>query len=288
MGNCFSGCTKGDDSASSSGREKNAKTKRRFKRKGSNNTKTSRKNSPTPSPNDKLSITSVESSNDAGTVGTESACLSEGRQSTEDLTVIGRALPILEKPESPGIEPGESNARMIVVQSSVTSENSSKDTFPGEGIKRPFTGSESNASSSPSSPSEEPNNDLEELGHDQESGATLPPAHASEEPENPERRSHFQLLEFLKIRLDMAVNNLEINRLLANVDRALDRSSRIRELGFRRMRVAAEESRRASQDMQEETGTASTDEEETDNEEDEDSDGGGDTPPPPIPRVCWQ
>ena len=267
MGNCFSGCTKGDDSASSSGREKNAKTKGRFKRKRRNNTKASRKNSPSSAPKDKLSVTSVDSSNDAGTVGAKNECLS-------------------------GIEAGASNARMIIVQPSVESENSSKETFPGEGIKRPFTGSESNASLSPSSSSVEPtyNDDLEELGHDEESSATLPTAQASVEPENPERRSHLQLLQFLRIRLDMAVNNLEINRLLANVDRSLDRSSRIRELGFRRMRVAAEESRRASQD-QEETGTASSDGEETydeDDEEDEDSDGGGDTPPPPVPRICWQ
>ncbi|XP_078364414.1 uncharacterized protein LOC144648838 [Oculina patagonica] len=258
MGSCFSGCTESDDSASSLGREKNAKGKRRFKLSRRKNTKASRKNSPSSTPrDDKLSITSVKSSNEAGTVGTKSECLSEGRQLIEDLAVIGRALPIQEKPESPGIEPGASNARIIVVQPFVTSENSSMETFPGEGIKRPITGSESNASLSSPSPLEEPkcDDDLDEIR--------------------------------LKIRLDMAVNNMEINKLIANVDRTLDRAARTPELGFRRMR-AAEEARRVSWDIQEETGTASSDEEETGDEDDEESDDGGGTPPPPIPRVCWQ
>ncbi|KAL9956050.1 hypothetical protein ACROYT_G037469 [Oculina patagonica] len=220
-----------DDSASSSGREKNAKGKRRFKLTRRNNTKASPKNSPTSTPRDDLSITSVESSNDAGTVGTKSECLSEGRQSIEDLAVIGRAIPIVEKPEKPKCDA-----------------------------------------------------DLEELSLDEESSSTLAPQRVSEEPE---RSSHLQLLEFLKIRLNMAVNNMEINRLLTSVDRALDRTARTRELGFRRMR-AAEEARRASLDFQEETGTAYSHEEETGDEDDEESDEGGGTPPPPIPRVCWQ
>ena len=73
-------------------------------------------------------------------------------------------------------------------------------------------------------------------------------------PENPGEGGHFfwQLLEFLKIPLDMAANNMEINRLLANVDSALDRRSRTRELGFRRMREA-QESLPAAQNIQEET-----------------------------------
>ena len=68
------------------------------------------------------------------------------------------------------------------------------------------------------------------------------------------------------------------------MDRALDRTSRTRELGFRRMREA-EESRRAAQEIQVET---SADREETENENAEEGDDGDDTPPPPIPRICWQ
>ncbi|KAJ7378938.1 hypothetical protein OS493_019634 [Desmophyllum pertusum] len=285
MGNCFSACVTSKDSATSLAQEKNARGKRKVKRAGSKiNSKASRNNSPTSTANDKLSVTTIESFNDD--VGTKSNCLSEGCQLFEDLTVIGRALPIQEKPASPEIEAGVSNARIIVVQPSETSENASEETLPEEGVKRPITGSESNASLSP--PAEEPKcNDeleLEELGHDEESSSTLPPPRVSEGYEDPGRSSHFQILEFLKIRLDMAANNMEMNRLIANVDRALDRTSRIREQGFRRMR-AARESRRVSQDIQEDTGT---DGEETETEDGEEGDDGGDTPPPPIPRICWQ
>ncbi|KAL9979195.1 hypothetical protein ACROYT_G016821 [Oculina patagonica] len=150
--------------------------------------------------------------------------------------IIGRALPIHEKPESPGIEPGASNARIIVLKPSTPSENSSEESFPGEGIKRPMTGSESNASFSPSSVVEEPksDDDIEELGHNED----------------------------------------------------LNRTARTRELGFRRMR-AAEESRRASQNTQEDTGTASSDGEETGDEDDGETTK-EETTPPPIPRICWQ
>ena len=287
MGNCFTACTKSKDSDSSPGRGKKAKGKRRAKRDKSDiNFKASRKNSPSSTLKDHLSITSVESYNDVGDVGTKTECFSEGHQSTEDLVVIGHALPILEKPESPVIEPGVSKTRTIVVEPSATSENSSKETFPGEGIKRPITGNESNTSSSSSFGTEEPkcNEDLEVVCLDEETSAPVPPPRESESPENPERRSYFQLLEFLKIRLDMAANNMEINRLLTNVDRALERTSRTRELGFQRMR-AAEESRRAAQDMQ---GEDDTDGGDTENDEGEEGDEGGETPPPPIPRVCWQ
>ena len=272
MGNCLTTCTKSKDGDSSPGREKKTKRKRRAKRaKSDKNAKASRKNA---------------QSHDVGNVGTKSECLSEGRQSTEDLTVIGHALPILEKPGSPVIEPGVSKTRTIIVEPSTTSENSSKETFPGEGIKRPITGNESNTSSLSSCEVEEPtcNDDLEVICLDEETSVTVPPPREPESQENSERRSYFQLLEFLKIRLDMAANNMEINRLLANVDRALDRTSRTRELGFQRMR-AAEESRRAAQNRQEENGT---DGEKTESEEGQESDEGGETPPPPIPRVCWQ
>lgn len=304
MGNCFSSCTKNKETDSSSGQKKNAGGKQRAKRTKRNLTgKTSGKNSPCLTPKDHLSITSVESSNDFGDVATKGGSLGEGSQSTGNFTVPGRALPILEKPESPGTEPGVSNAnaKIIVVRQSLTSENSSKETFPGEGVKRPITGSESNASLTPSSVVEETrcDDDLEELelGHDEKTSSTLPEPCGSVSPEIPGRRSHFQLLEFLKIRLDMAANNMEINRLLANVDRALDRTSRTRELGFRRMREAqeslraaqdmrkAEESWQAAQDIQEETNT---DGKETESEEAKEGDDGFDTPPPPIPRICWQ
>ena len=92
---------------------------------------------------------------------------------------------------------------------------------------------------------------------------------------------------------------MEINRLLANVDRALDRTSRARELGFRRMREAreahrvardmckAEESRRGDKKFQEETGN---DEDQPEFEEADEGDDGVNTPtpPPPIPKICWQ
>ena len=171
---------------------------------------------------------------------------------------------------------------------SLTSENSSKETFAGEGVKRPITGSESNTSLTPSSAVEETrcDDDLEEreLGHNEKRNSPLPEPRGSVSPKNPGRQSNFQLLEFLKIRLDMAANNMEINRLLANVDRALDRTSRTRELGFRRMREA-QESLRAAQNIKDET---ISDGEETESEKAEEGDDGVDTPPPPIPRICWQ
>ena len=288
MGNCFTACTRSKDGDSLPGQENNTNGKQRAKRDESDITaKASRKNSPSSTLKDNLSITSVEPSSDIGDVGTKTDCFSEGNQSTEDLTVIGHALPILEKQEGPVIEPGVSNTRTIVVEPAATSENSSKETSLGEGIKRPITGNESNSTSSLSSfGTEEPkcNDDLEVVYLDEETSATVPPPRESETPENPERRSYFQLLEFLKIRLHMAANNMEINRLLTNVDRALGRTSRTRELGFQRMR-AAEESRRAAQDIQEEDDTHGED---TENDDGEESDEGGETPPPPIPRVCWQ
>ena len=291
MGNCFSDCTKSKDSDSSSGRKKSAGGKQIAKRRKKNLTaKASVKNSPSLIPKDHLSITSVESSDDVGDAVTKSEFFAERSQSTGNLTVPGRALPILAKPERPGTEPGVSNAdaRIMVVRPSLTSENSSKETFAGEGVKRPITGSESNTSLAPSSAVEEARcvDDLEEreLGHDEKRNSPLPAPRGSVSPKNPGRRSNFQLLEFLKIRLDMAANNMEINRLLANVDRALDRTSRTRELGFRRMREA-QESLRAAQNIKDETNS---DGEETESEKAEEGDDGVDTPPPPIPRICWQ
>ena len=132
--------------------------------------------------------------------------------------------------------------------------------------------------------------------------------------------SHFQLRDVLKVRLDMAVNNMEINRLMGNVEKALDRSSRTRELGFQRIR-AARTSRRVypvDDDVRsetvvdeekfeevvdeedhfadgEETGNDTvTDGEELrdydeDTEEDRCSNEENETPPPPVkPKICWQ
>ena len=244
------------------GQEKKANGERRARRnKGDINAKASRKNSPSSTPKDNLSITSAEPSNDVGDVGTKSECFSKRHQSTEDLTVIGHALPILEIPESPMIEPGVSNIRTIVVEPSATSENSSKETSLGESVKRPITGNESNTSSLSSFGAEEPkcNDDLEVVYVDENNSARVPPPRESETNENP-------VLEFLKIRLDMAANNMEINRLSTNVDRALGRTSRTRELGFQRM-CAAKESRRAAQGIQEEDDTHREDTENDDGEE---------------------
>ena len=301
MGNCLSGCTKSKESDSSSGRKKSAGGKQRAQRTKGNLTagKASPNNSSSPlTPKD-------HACNDVGDVATKSECLVEGCQSNGNLTVTGPAPPVLENSDSPGTELGVSNAnaRITVVRPSLTNENSSKETFVGEGVKRPITGSESNASLTPSTAVEETrcDDDLEELelGHDEKTRSTSREPCGSVSPEIPGRRGHFQLLEFLKIRLDMAANNMEINRLLANVDRALDRTSRARELGFRRMREAkeahraardmrkAEESRRADQKFQEETGN---DEDQPEFEEADEGDDGVNTPtpPPPIPRICWQ
>lgn len=307
MGNCFPGCTKRKESDSSSGGKKGVEGKQKAKRsKGNSTIDAFVTKSPSLTPKDDLTITSVASFNDdVSDVATKSKFLGEGSQPSGNLTVAGPALPILEKTESPGTEHDVSNtnAKIIVVQPSLTSENSSKENFPEEGVKRPITGSESSASLTPSSAVEETrcDDDLEELelGHDEKTSSTLPEPCGSVSPEIPGRRSHFKLLEFLKIRLDMAANNMEINRLLANVDRSLDRTSRTRELGFRRMREAqeslraaqdmrkTEETRQAAQDIQEETYT---DEEEAESEEAEEGDDGVDSPspPPPIPRICWQ
>ena len=77
---------------------------------------------------------------------------------------------------------------------------------------------------------------------------------------------------------------MEINGLLTNVDRAIGRTSRTRELGFQGIR-ASEESRRAAQGIQEEDDAHRED---TENDDGEESDEEGETPPPPNPRVCWQ
>ena len=310
MGNWFSACscTRAKDSDCLSTQEvslaqENALTlensltqeKRKEKKKKGKRNNRSRKTKASRStePKEKLS---VESFSDASR---KSECLSEGISSAVDLTVVGHAITILQEPVTPDIEPGASNAKIIDVQPSATSEHSSEETFPGGRFKRPITGSDSNASLSSHAAVEESNSNGEQEGleHDQESGSPVSQPQASEDRDTPpERNSQFQLLELLRIRLDMAANNMEINRLMANVDRALERTARTRELGFRRILAArARASRRVhpAQESQEETADEDADEEETgtDGEDTEgffDNDESCETPPPPPPRICWQ
>ena len=310
MGNWFStcSCTKAKDSDFSLKQEvssaqenvlaqKNLLThekRKKKKKKGKRNNRSRKtKSSRSSEPKEKLS---VESLSDASR---KSQCLSEGIPSTVDLTLVGHAIPILQEPVTPDIDPGASNAKIIVVEPSATSEHSSEETFPGGRFKRPITGSESNASLSSQAAVEKSNSngEQEELEHDQESGSPVSQPQASEDRDAPpERNSQFRLLELLKIRLDMAANNMEINRLMANVDRALERTARTRELGFRRILAArARVSRRvhSAQESQEETADEDADGEETgtDGEDTEgyfDNDESCETPPPPPPRMCWQ
>ena len=74
------------------------------------------------------------------------------------------------------IKPGVSNTRTIVVESSATSENSSKETSLGEGIKRPIAGNESDTSSLSSFGAEETkcNDDLEVAYLSEETSPTVP------------------------------------------------------------------------------------------------------------------
>ena len=314
MGNCFSGCAKSEDSASSTGREK--KIKGRFKRKlGFKTSKTSRKNSS--SAEDKHSVTSVELSIAAGTVGANSECLSEGfnshwlcnfdsktsrkswdraggsnpriivvqpcvksekpgekdskepppdieydtplssasaveetersedfgeigheeenkdkhlsdseydkgRQSVEDLMVIGNASPIQEKPESPRTEPGFPNEEIVVLQPCATSEASCEKESTEASTDR---GYETSVSSTSAFEETERSDDLKEIGHDQgacktsfkrpvhdeESSASLPPAPVSVKSQIGAARSSCapQLPEYFRLRLQIAE---EINR----------------------------------------------------------------------------
>lgn len=294
MGNCFSWCTQNKDCSSSSGRDKNSKGKGKGKGRGKRKlcrNKNSSKNWPSLRRKHSLSITSVQSITDSDTLaGERCESTTEENQRNADATVISHATPILVNQMTTDIETTMSNASIIVVQS-ITDESPSDDS-------RPITGSESNASLSHSTVVKQStsNQELEEQDNDKVSKSSPPPPCPSQDQESPARNSHFQLLEFLKIRLDMAANNMEINRLLTNVDRALDRASRSRILGFKRMHAAAE-SRRAAREIQEETGTEEEgsendhgDEGDEGYEEDNDRD---ETPfssstPPPIPRICWQ
>lgn len=299
MGNCFSECTQNEGSSSSSGREKNAKGKRKGKRTGKKKScgnKNSSENSPSLRRKNSLSITSVQSISD-GDTGEQSESTTEGNQGNMNLTVTGHAIPVLAKQSSPEIETTESNTKIIVVKTFTTDENPSNDSIEIE-VRKPITSSESNVllSHSPVVEQSTGNEELEELSNDEEARTSPPAPCPSGDQEGYAQNSHFQLLEFLKIRLDMAANNMEMNRLLSNVDRALDRAARSRKLGFKRMRAAAEP-RRAAREIQEETVI---EEEETETEDSDESDesyeGYNDiddtlsspSPPPPIPRICWQ
>ena len=258
MGNWLCACTKAKDSDSdcsleqekpltqdkSSTKEKKNKQKKKEKRDScSRKNKSSRKNSKPSAPKEKLSITSVESLTNTGS---RSECLNEGSPSPVDLTVVGHALPIPQKPVTPEIKHGDSNATVIVLQPSATSEQSSEEAFPGGRLKRPITGSESNPSlSSPAGVEVYQSNSVRDVfRQDEKSNSVSSQPPRSEDDEIPAQSSQLHpLLEMLKIRLDMAANNMEINRLMANVERALDRTSRIRELGCRRI-LAARASRK--------------------------------------------
>ena len=313
MGSWCSSCTKTKDSDCSLAKEKTLtqensltqETGKKRKKKGKRNnhrckTKASRKNKAPSVLTEKLSITSVGSTNNANA---KSECLSDRISSSVNLTVVGHAVPILQKPTTPEREPGNSDARIIVIQPPSTSAHSSEETFPGGRFKRPITGSESKASVSSQAEVEEPQNNGQPRvpGHDEESGSV-----PSQPQEVPGRSGQFQLLELLKIRLDMAANNMEINRLMANVERALDRTARARELGFRRI-LAVRASRRVqpSSEVQEDSavyeqeGGNDDDEKFTDGkeridyyeeetEEDNYSDEESETPLPLRPRICWQ
>ena len=325
MGNWFCSCsTNAKDSACSLPQENSIlltqeKGKKRKKKGKPKNRTCKSKNS---RKNEKLSVTSIESARSAGAKCERSG---KGISSTVDLTVVGHAIPILQQCATPLME---ENAKVIVVQPSCTSEHSSEETFPGRRLKRPITGSDSNASlrSHAGVAESQSNGEAEVPGHNETTGSVSSSRHESRERDGPERSSQFQLLELLKIRLDMAANNMEINRLMANVERSLDRTARARELGFRRI-LAARASRRVQPVVEAQEKTTAYREEDATNEEmsiadgaetgtdggesfvdgdetgtdreeygsyEEETEGDGysdeesETPPPPPPRICWQ
>ena len=281
MGNCFSACVKRSNSTSSMAR----KTSKR-KKHGSGiseslfDAKLSQQNSRTVLSVDQLSVTSLTSFN------TEeiASCSSKEREPSIDLSVIGRALPIHEKPDRRKLERAVSGRRVIEVQPCATNENVSDDTFAGGSIKRPITGGESNAfpedgtitSISQFGSQSESSLEMEELSDDEDPYSVLPQQRVSPDPPV-QQNNEFQLLDLLRIRLDMASNNMEMNRLLASVDRSLDTSARIREEAERRWRLARIRAYASSREEQAEEVEC-----EVNNDE------GRLTPPPPRPRICWQ
>ena len=268
---------------------------------------------------EKLSLSSIQSNEN---VNVKSATISQAVPPASGFTVFGHAMPIRQKIATLEIECKGSKSKSVAPQPNVTTELSSDETLPDGRLKKPITGSQSNVSFSSKAGVEEfPNGHPKVPNNVEESGsASASPSKASLEREGSAPSSHFQLLNILKVRLDMAINNMEINRLMGNVERALDRSSRTRELGFQRIR-AARTSRRVypvDDDVRSETVVDGEEFEEVVDEEDDfadedeteddtvtdgkelrdyDEDTEGDscsneeneTPPPPVkPKICWQ
>ena len=338
MGNWFSSCTCGKttDSACSFSQEKsrnqnNSLMTKKKGNKGKNRnlknqcgkTKESRTDITQTVLQEKLSLTSIQSDEK---LKAKSATISQVAPPASGFTVFGHAMPIRQKTTPLEIECKVSKSKNDVPQENVTTEHSSDETLPDRRLKRPITGSQSNVFLPSNGGVEElPNGQPKLLNNDEESesaeSASASPTKATLERERSVPSSHFQLLDILKVRLDMAINNMEINRLMANVQRALDRSSRTRELGFQRIR-AARTSRRVypvEDDIRSETVVDEEEFEEVVDEEDDFADGeetGEDTitdgeelrsydedtdedscsneesetpPPPPVkPKICWQ
>ena len=313
MGTLFSSCTKANDRECSSSQEETLAKEKRTRRKKKEKSSKTRKSLRTSEAKDKLSLTSVKSCSSACRKSKSS--LSKRAQSTVDLTVIGRAIPILEAPITTEFEPRASNTQVIRVQPNNTSDYSSEESSQCTGLKKPLTGTETSASllTPPVVEASHCESFIDPVCHGEESNKSVPTGQISKEQETPARSSHSQLLELLRIRLDMAANNMEINRLMTNVDRALDRTTRALELGFRRI-MAARKSRRIhalsqfqeqstamEEEMdynedEEETGTTGEEScgEDDDSSAEFETEGGdesdeeGEIRPPLRPRICWQ
>lgn len=314
MGTLFSSCTKANDRERWSSQEETLVKERRMRRKKKEKSPKTRKSLQTSEAKDKLSVSSVKSCSSACRKSKSS--LGQRAQSTVDLTVIGRAIPILQAPITTEFEPRVSNTQVIRVQPNNTSDciYSSEGSSQCTGLKKPLTGTETSVSllTPPVVEASHSESYNDPICYSEESNKTAPSGQKSKEQETPPRSSHSQLLELLRIRLDMAANNMEINRLMTNVDRALGRTTRALELGFRRI-MAARKSRRihALSEIQEQSSAV---EEETDYNEDEETgtkgdetfgqddeqssefetEGGdeseeeGEIRPPLGPRICWQ
>ena len=313
MGTLFSSCTKANDRECWSPQEETLVKERRTRRKKKEKSPKTRKSLQASEAKDKLSVSSVESCSSA--CRKSKSGLGQRAQSTVDLTVIGRAIPILQAPITTEFEPRVSNTQVIRVQPNNTSDYiySSEGSSQCTGLKKPLTGTETSVSllTPPVAEASHSESNNDPICHSEESNKTAPTGQKSKGQETPPRSSHSQLLELLRIRLDMAANNMEINRLITNVDRALDRTTRALELGFRRI-MAARKSRRIHalsefqssaveeetdyNEDEEETGTkgeetCGEDDEQTTEFETEGGDGSeeeGEIRPPLRPRICWQ
>ena len=270
MGNCFSSCVKRQNSASILTR--NVSSKRingiRFWKRCSDS-----KLPPRESLSDQLSTSTGPSPS--------------GEQ---DLSVLGHAMPIHRAPIGLSLKPMVSGGRIIVVQPCRSNENDCEETFPGDATRKPVSKSESrvplddkkiDSLKSPSSSPSESSLETEELSEegDRSSDVSRPPV--CDNPAVPvQYNKQLELLKLLTLRLDMATNNIEINRLLGSIDYALERSARIREEAAQRWRLARDE---AEAGMSNSRGKHGEEHECEDN-----NDEGRLTPPPPKPRICWQ